>query len=89
MIAEAAIAGVTICFVACLRFTRYVIERSDPFAEKRRILERKLEVHIRNSTKPDNGTPFTDHHIGHGKSRDKVETLLLELADEEKEWHMR
>ena len=47
MIAEAAIAGVTVCFVACLRFTRYVLERDDPFAEKeekRRILEREIRL---------------------------------------------
>ncbi len=43
MIAEALIAGLTVCFIACLRFARYAIDRSDPLAEKRRILERRRE----------------------------------------------
>lgn len=84
MIAEAAIAGVTICFVACLRFTRYVIERTDPFAEKRRILERAFELH-RNAAKFQGAKP-TEFHTGHAADRHKIQEELLKLADEEKAW---
>jgi hypothetical protein len=85
MIAEAAIAGVTVCFVDCLRFTRYVLKWHDPFAEKRRVLERKYNLHQRNA-KYETGTKPTEHHKGHSKERDKTEKQLLELADEEKAW---
>lgn len=83
MIAEAAIAGLTVCFVACLRFTRYVIERTDPFAEKRRILERKYELHCRNSRFDGEST---EHSRKHAAVRNETEIQLLELADEEKLW---
>lgn len=83
MIAEAAIAGVTVCFVACLRFTRYVIDREDRLStpqnrtaalkairEKRRILER------------DRDEWKTSENWG--KHTAPIDAKLIELADEER-----
>jgi hypothetical protein len=84
MIGEAAIAGVTVCFVACLRFTRYVIERSDPFTEKnpftekRRILERDREEWGTCTGK--DGTHLTDRAVEKMK---EIDDRLIALADEE------
>ena len=88
MIAEATIAGVTVCFVACLRFTRYVLKWHDPFAEKRRVLERKYELHRRNAAYGKD-EKWTQEHTNHAIQRTKAEEELLELADEEKAWRSR
>lgn len=82
MIAEAAIVGVTVCFVACLRFTRYVIDREDriiheldppnPIIEKRRILERDRREWM-NTTSSDRATEEVKN----------IDDRLIALADEE------
>jgi hypothetical protein len=87
VIAEAAIAGATVCFVACLRFSKFVIERSDPFSEKRRILERRFANHESNELYT-TGTEPTKHHISHATRKRETEVDLIALADEEKNWKL-
>ena len=87
MIAEAAIAGATVCFVACLRFTRYVIDREDriiheldppnPFIEKRRILERDRAEWMRSPDKNGRLSKNGDEAVR------EIDRQLIALADEE------
>jgi hypothetical protein len=80
MIAEAAIAGVTVSFVACLRFAKFAIERCDPKLEKRRILERKREeLHITRLS--NSGQPLETKQRS-ANLLAEVDERLIRLADE-------
>jgi hypothetical protein len=80
MIAEAAIVGATVCFVACLRFSKFVIERTDSKLEKRRIPERQRDeldkARMTNSSLP----LETRKHAANLLA--EVDERLLKLADE-------
>jgi hypothetical protein len=80
MIAEAAIAGATICFVTCLRFTRFVIERTDSKSEKRRLLERQRDE--LDKARMTNGSLPLETRKHAANLLAEVDKQLLKLADE-------